>query len=291
MDRHPQPGDHLISPRIGYTHHGISAGEGRVIHYSGLYDGRAQRVVEEVRLTEFEREFGFSIRERPDALFSKPEIVGRARGRLGEELYDLAANNCEHFVEWCITGDQHSRQVSGVATVGTAVATSMVGLATRSAVAAGGPVVGLSAPGVMSGLAAAGGAVGGGVVAGIGLLGGISGIAGASLLGTTVLKDNDAHTHEERNARKAGRAASYVGAGVGAIGGIGAVAASGSVAGLSAAGISSGLAAIGSVFGGGMALGATVVTAAPLAVAVVFGLGAHKLYKQWRSEDKQSSQS
>ena len=34
----PQPGSHLISPRRGYTHHGIYVGDGKVVHYAGLQE-------------------------------------------------------------------------------------------------------------------------------------------------------------------------------------------------------------------------------------------------------------
>lgn len=54
------PGDHLVSPRIVYSHHGLYIGGGRVIHYAGLNDIRSrERVrVEEVSLSEFTRGCG-----------------------------------------------------------------------------------------------------------------------------------------------------------------------------------------------------------------------------------------
>lgn len=30
------PGAHLTTPRRGYVHHGIYAGDGRVVHYAGF---------------------------------------------------------------------------------------------------------------------------------------------------------------------------------------------------------------------------------------------------------------
>src|ERR1700693_2534039 len=36
-DTEPQPGTHLVTPRHGYHHHGIYVGEGRVMHYGGLW--------------------------------------------------------------------------------------------------------------------------------------------------------------------------------------------------------------------------------------------------------------
>ncbi|WMX36652.1 lecithin retinol acyltransferase family protein [Aeromonas caviae] len=33
----PQPGDHLVSPRAGYQHHGLYLGDHQVIHYQGVH--------------------------------------------------------------------------------------------------------------------------------------------------------------------------------------------------------------------------------------------------------------
>lgn len=77
---------------------------------------------------------------------------------------------------------------------------------------------------------------------------------------------------------KGAKIAAAGGAATGGIVAIGAIASSGSVAGLSAAGITSGLAAVGSIVGGGMAAGLVVTAVAPLVVgASVYGL--YKLKK------------
>ncbi len=47
--------------------------------------------------------------------FSGAAAVARARARLGENRYDLWANNCEHFAEWCISGTSRSEQVDSLA--------------------------------------------------------------------------------------------------------------------------------------------------------------------------------
>ena len=69
--------------------------------------------------------------------------------------------------------------------------------------------------------------------------------------------------------------AGVTGAGLGAVGSVGTVAASGTVAGLGATGITSGLAAVGSVVGGGMASGLVITAAAPVAIGAAF----YGLYK------------
>jgi hypothetical protein len=76
--------------------------------------------------------------------------------------------------------------------------------------------------------------------------------------------------NDEKEATCAGAA----GATTGAAGSVGAVATLG-VPGLGATGITSGLAAVGSVFGGGMATGLVVTAAAPVAI----GAAAYGLYK------------
>ncbi|SEM38990.1 Lecithin retinol acyltransferase [Butyrivibrio sp. ob235] len=44
-------------------------------------------------------------------LYSAQETVERAKSRLGEDKYNLAFNNCEHFALWCKTGIKESSQV------------------------------------------------------------------------------------------------------------------------------------------------------------------------------------
>jgi hypothetical protein len=105
------PGTHLVTDRTGYTHHGIYVGDGRVVHYAGLANGLEGGPVEEVSLEQFangERVFASAHSSRS---FSAAEIVARARSRLGENLYNLFRNNCEHFSQWCVTGRRRSWQV------------------------------------------------------------------------------------------------------------------------------------------------------------------------------------
>ena len=48
-------GDHLVSPRIGYSHHGIYIGDDQVIHYSGFANGISSGEIEISSLDEFSR--------------------------------------------------------------------------------------------------------------------------------------------------------------------------------------------------------------------------------------------
>lgn len=110
----PKSGSHLVTPRTGYTHHGIYIGNERVIHYSGLADGLQSGPVEEVSLSEFRSGKKLTIKLHPDAKYSHREIIARAKKRLNEKNYNLIYNNCEHFINYCIYNIKNSEQVGGV---------------------------------------------------------------------------------------------------------------------------------------------------------------------------------
>ena len=108
----PKLGDHLVKPRPGYTHHGIYAGDGEVIHYAGFADGFSSAPVEKVSIDGFHESTGkYYIKPHPNARFSPDVIVSRAASRLNENKYGLFGNNCEHFVNWCIYDQHQSHQV------------------------------------------------------------------------------------------------------------------------------------------------------------------------------------
>ncbi|QLI80271.1 lecithin retinol acyltransferase family protein [Chitinibacter fontanus] len=108
-----QKDDHLISARIGYSHHGIYIGRNKVIHYSGSSLGKNEKgVIEIVDLETFCQGNGYTTQTYPFRTFSRDETVELAKSRLGEEWYSVILNNCEHFATWCIQGFHHSHQVS-----------------------------------------------------------------------------------------------------------------------------------------------------------------------------------
>lgn len=107
----PSVGAHLVTPRRGYTHHGIYAGEGRVLHYAGLARNFQSGPVEEVSLEYFANGRAVYIECRETQALEAQEIVMRARSRIGESKYRLLTNNCEHFTEWSRFGTDRSRQV------------------------------------------------------------------------------------------------------------------------------------------------------------------------------------
>ena len=110
-EQEPLVGSHIVTPRRGYLHHGIYVGGGRIVHYAGLAHGLRRGPVEEISIARFAR--GRAVWVRSDALstFDRPEVIHRARSRVGEDGYRLLTNNCEHFCEWCLHGEHRSYQV------------------------------------------------------------------------------------------------------------------------------------------------------------------------------------
>lgn len=107
-------GAHLVTPRRGYTHHGVYVGGNRVIHYAGWSRAALTcRPVEEVSLEQFAGGHGVSALPASER-FAPAEVVARARSRLGEDRYRLTSNNCEHFCHWCLSGEHRSAQVDSL---------------------------------------------------------------------------------------------------------------------------------------------------------------------------------
>lgn len=105
-------GTRLVVSRRGYRHHGIYVGQGRVIHYAGLFL-YPRGCVEEVAVAEFTDGRPVSVGCTPDWRCAE-DIVRRARSRLGECRYDLLSNNCEHFCSWCELGEARSSQIESL---------------------------------------------------------------------------------------------------------------------------------------------------------------------------------
>jgi hypothetical protein len=105
------PGTHLVTPRFGYTHHGIYAGDGKVIHYGGLSRSLRRAPVETITFGEFAAGRPVRLVPEPGACYFGVEVVRRAASRLGEDRYRLTTNNCEHFCAWCCRGVSRSAQI------------------------------------------------------------------------------------------------------------------------------------------------------------------------------------
>ena len=107
----PPLGAHMVTPRRGYTHHGIYVGGGRIVQYGGLSWRLRRGPVEEVPLSQFSQGRRVWVRIVGSHWFDQHEVVRRARLRLGEDRYSVLTNNCEHFCEWCVRGEHRSYQV------------------------------------------------------------------------------------------------------------------------------------------------------------------------------------
>lgn len=107
----PPLGAHLITPWLGYTHHGIYTGDGKVIQYGALKYDIIRKPVEEVTLEHFAQGRQVYVVTHAQACFAAEQAISRARSRLGERHYRLLSNNCEHFVEWCLHDEHRSFEV------------------------------------------------------------------------------------------------------------------------------------------------------------------------------------
>ncbi|WP_299873722.1 lecithin retinol acyltransferase family protein [uncultured Cocleimonas sp.] len=106
-------GQHLYIKKASgsYTHHGLGIGDDKVIHYSGLAnDLSTPGIIEELSLEEFAQNKKIHIKPHLDRKYQIDESIVRASLRLGEAQYHILHNNCEHFVEWCISGRHKSKQ-------------------------------------------------------------------------------------------------------------------------------------------------------------------------------------
>ena len=118
-----QVGDHLVTPRTGYTHHGLYIGNQEVIHYEGKFGSDSGRIAK-VTLAEFCEGASCRVRDYPLRVYGRKESIERACQRLGECDYNVVFNNCEQFVAWCIMGIGYSEQINTV--VSAAIETKML---------------------------------------------------------------------------------------------------------------------------------------------------------------------
>ncbi len=109
-------GDHLSVSHQLYTHHGIDMGDGHVVHYGRGLSDIQNAEIEIVTLEVFSDDQSVSI-VHSAVEFSRAEIVERALSRLGEKCYDVFDNNCEHFANWCRSGNEVSAQSATTKTI------------------------------------------------------------------------------------------------------------------------------------------------------------------------------
>ncbi len=94
--------DHLFVQRVGYTHHGLYVGNGKVIHY-------LKECIREDSLETFADGAKIHKKSTYDSpiSYSKQECINRAYRRYREDKYNLLINNCENFVRWCRCGGEN----------------------------------------------------------------------------------------------------------------------------------------------------------------------------------------
>ena len=119
-------GDHIYVRRRGllYSHHGIYAGEGTVIHFKGAEKEKRDPAVIITDIENFLN--GGKLRRRNyKERLPYSESLRIAREHLSKKRYSLRVNNCEHFATYCATGKKKSLQVrrviGGIATITLAV--------------------------------------------------------------------------------------------------------------------------------------------------------------------------
>ncbi|WOE32337.1 MULTISPECIES: lecithin retinol acyltransferase family protein [unclassified Acinetobacter] len=104
-------GAHLIVKHFGYSHHGIYAGRGRVIHYSGFAHLFKKHPIEITSIEQFSFGKPIKIQYYNNPKYTGRKVVRRIRSRMHENNYHLIINNCEHLCTWAITGIESSPQV------------------------------------------------------------------------------------------------------------------------------------------------------------------------------------
>lgn len=116
-------GDVLKVNRGIYFHYGVYAGEDRVVHFSAPKGENETNPLTanicEVSLEDFAKGGEPEVDTNFEPAYEPDEIVERARLMIGTQLgrYNLVGNNCEHFANWCKTGNTKSSQSKAVGEV------------------------------------------------------------------------------------------------------------------------------------------------------------------------------
>ena len=105
-------GDHIYVKRKGhfYSHHGIYAGNGQVLHFKGAVREKQDPTVIISDMATFLND-GRLQKRSYDRRLPRAETLQLARAHLAQKGYSLVFNNCEHFATYCATGKKKSTQV------------------------------------------------------------------------------------------------------------------------------------------------------------------------------------
>jgi hypothetical protein len=128
-------GDHIVTniDVLGLTeHHGLYIGNDEVIH---LTESEARVVKTSLYFFSDGDDVRFKCSpNNPD------EAIKKAKNSIGDGGYNILYNNCEQFVNYCISGKRTSNQVSNYGHVGSHVAARYGSLGTGLSRVATGPV-------------------------------------------------------------------------------------------------------------------------------------------------------
>ncbi|WP_052356704.1 lecithin retinol acyltransferase family protein [[Clostridium] dakarense] len=108
-------GDIIYVNHLLYKHFGIYLSDDCIIHYDGKQDDLLLRKMC-VRVTDIERFLNgkktYKVKNIKNERYSPDEIVKRAKNEIGLQNFNIILNNCEHFANWCKTGNRKSNQVN-----------------------------------------------------------------------------------------------------------------------------------------------------------------------------------
>lgn len=108
-------GDIIYVNHLLYQHFGIYLSDNCIIHYDGKQDDLLLRKMY-VRVTDIERflngKENYKVKQIKNRNYSSDEVVKRAKSKIGSQDFNIILNNCEHFANWCKTGNRKSNQVN-----------------------------------------------------------------------------------------------------------------------------------------------------------------------------------
>lgn len=108
-------GDVIYVKHILYKHFGIYINDNCIIHYDGKQDDILLRTMC-VRETDKKRflngKESYGVKKFKYNNYEPDEVIKRARRKIGTKKFNLILNNCEHFANWCKTGNRKSDQVN-----------------------------------------------------------------------------------------------------------------------------------------------------------------------------------
>jgi len=122
-------GDHICWQRPCTTwHHAIVTAKNptKVIHYDGELAVRETQLSDAHRQSRCCKFYNNLYRINHTDSYNADYTVLRARKMLGEEMYNMLEQNCEHFSSWCKTGSTKSNQVNIWTSLGGRVAATII---------------------------------------------------------------------------------------------------------------------------------------------------------------------